>query len=183
MDKEVKKVFPIASIVSFKSARKLSSYLVRAKLYPLQRTVGSFKCNKPRCEVCINVIETDTFTRTVTGESFKINHKFNCDDRYLIYLLTCNQCRKQYMGKTVDSFRFKWNNYKCNCYKHAEAESVKQKHLYGNFMLEEHMQFVNDVSIIFTDKTDPTDPLKREQHWRHTLKALVPYGLNVSESV
>ena len=48
MDKEVKKVFPVALIVSFKSARKLSSYLVRAKLYPLHRTVGLFKCNKPR---------------------------------------------------------------------------------------------------------------------------------------
>ena len=95
MDKELKKVFPVAPIVSFKSARKLSSHLVRVKLYPLQRTVESFKCNKPRCEVCINVIETDTFTSTVTGESFKINHKFNCDDRCLIYLLTCNQCRKQ----------------------------------------------------------------------------------------
>ena len=47
MDKEVKKVFSVAPIVSFKSARKLSSYLVRAKLYPLQRTVGSFKCSKP----------------------------------------------------------------------------------------------------------------------------------------
>ena len=86
MDKEVKKVFPAATIVSFKSARKLSSYLVGVKLYPLQRTVGSLKCNKPICEVRINVIETDTFTSTVTGESFKINHKFNCDDRYLIYL-------------------------------------------------------------------------------------------------
>ena len=50
-------------------------------------------------------------------------------------------------------------------------------------MLEDHTQFVNDVSIIFIDKTDPTDPLKREQYWRHTLKTLVPYGLNVSESV
>ena len=129
MEKEIKKVFPIAPMVSFKSARKLSSYLVRAKLYPLQRTVGSFKCNKPRCEVCINVIETDTFTSTVTGESFKINHKFNCDDRCLIYLLTCNQCRKQYVGQTIDSFRFRWNNYKCNCHKHANGESVKQQHL------------------------------------------------------
>ena len=35
LDKEVKKVFSPAPIVSFKSARKLSSYLVRAKLYPL----------------------------------------------------------------------------------------------------------------------------------------------------
>ena len=44
MDKEVKKVFPVAPLVSFKSAQKPSIYLVRAKLYPLQRTVGSFKC-------------------------------------------------------------------------------------------------------------------------------------------
>ena len=41
---------------------------------------------------------------------------------------------------------------------------------------------VNDVSIIVIDKTDPIDPLKREHYWRHTLKALVPYGLNISES-
>ena len=39
MDKEVKKVFPVAPKVIFKSAQKRSSYLVRAKLYPLQRTV------------------------------------------------------------------------------------------------------------------------------------------------
>ena len=50
-------------------------------------------------------------------------------------------------------------------------------------MLEEHTQFVSDVSIIFIDKTDLTDPLKKEQYWRHTLKTLVPYDLNVSESV
>ena len=163
MDKEVKKVFPVAPIVSFKSAWKLGSYLVRAKLYPLERTVGSFKCNKPRCEVCINVIEVDTFTSTATGESFKINHKFNCDDKCLIYLLTCNQCRKQYVGQAVDSFHFRWNNYKCNCHKHTKGESVKQQHLYDHFMLEDRTQFVNDVSIIFIDKTDPTDPLKRKQ--------------------
>ena len=183
MDKEDKKVFPVAPIASFKSAWKLGSYLVGAKLYPLERTVGSFKCNKPRCEVCINVIEVDTFTSTATGESFKINHKFNCDDKCLIYLLTCNQCRKQYVGQAVDSFHFRRNNYKCNCHKHAKGESVKQQHLYDHFMLEDHTQFVNDVSIIFIDKTDPTDPLKREQYWRHTLKTLVPYGLDVSESV
>ena len=183
MDKEVKKVFPVAPIASFKSARKLSSYIVRAKLYPLQRTVGSFKCNQPWCEVCINVIETDTFTSTATGESFKINHKFNCDHKCLIYLLACNQCRKLDVGQTVERFCFRWKNYKCNCRNHAKGESVKQQYLYDHFMLEDHTQFVNDASITFIDKTDPTDPLKREQYWRHTLKTLVPHGLNVSESV
>ena len=67
MDKEVKKVFPVAPIVSFKSAQKLSSYLVRAKFYPLQKTAGSFRCNKPRCEVCININETDACTSTTSS--------------------------------------------------------------------------------------------------------------------
>ena len=41
MDKEVKRVFTPKLVISFRSARKLSSYLVTAKLYPTERTVGS----------------------------------------------------------------------------------------------------------------------------------------------
>ena len=50
------------------------------RLYPLGRTVGSRQCKKRRCEVCANVAETETFSRTVTGETFQINHKLSCDD-------------------------------------------------------------------------------------------------------
>ena len=88
MNQEVKNVFTPGPIVSYRCARKISSYLVRAKLYPLERKVGSVKCGKSRCEVCLNIQETDTFTSTTTGESFKINHKLNCDNNCLIYLLT-----------------------------------------------------------------------------------------------
>ena len=56
MDKEAKKGFTLAPIVSFKSSRKLSSYLAKAKLYPWSRTVASFKCNKSRCEVYVKVL-------------------------------------------------------------------------------------------------------------------------------
>ena len=124
----------------------------------------SLKCIKPRSEVCVNVIETDTFLRVATGENFKINHKLTCDDKCLIYLLTSNRYRKQYVWQTVDSFQLRWNNYKCNYQKHAKGELVNQQHLYDHFILEDHTQFVNDVSIIFIDKTDPSDPLKREYY-------------------
>ena len=40
----------------------LSSYLVGAKLYPVERKVGPCKCNGKRCEVCKYVLEIDTFT-------------------------------------------------------------------------------------------------------------------------
>ena len=41
MDKEMKRVFTPRPTVSFRGVSKLNSYLVRAKLYPLERTVDS----------------------------------------------------------------------------------------------------------------------------------------------
>ena len=43
--------------------------------------------------------------------------------------------------------------------------------------------FLNDVSITFIDKTDPSDPLKRGNFWQETLMTMVPYGLNIEDSV
>ena len=99
MNNQVKKVLSPKPMISFRSARKMSSYLVRTKLYPEERTKGSFKCGSKPCEVCLYVNETSTFASTVTGETYIINHKFNCNDKCLIYLLTCNCCKKQYVVK------------------------------------------------------------------------------------
>ena len=82
-DESVKRVFIPPPIVSYRSARKLSSYLVRSKLYPLERKIGSNKCDNFRCLVCNNIEETDTFTSAVRGASFKINHHLCCDDKYI----------------------------------------------------------------------------------------------------
>ena len=51
------------------------------------------------CEVCLNVNETSTFTSAFTVETHIINHKFNCNEKCSVYLLTCNCCKKQYMGQ------------------------------------------------------------------------------------
>ena len=183
MDNEVKQVFTPKPMVSYRSARKLSSYLVRAKLYPEERSKGSFKCSSNGCEVCLNVNETSTFTSTVTGDTYFINHKFYCNERCLIYLLTCNCCKKQYVGQTVNKFRFRWNNYKSNFRKHQQGERCMQQHLYEHFCNSDHNCFTSDVSITFIDKTDPSDPLKREDYWRRTLKTMTPFGLNIEDSV
>ena len=67
------------TMVTFRSSRKLSGYLVRAKLYPLERVTGSCKCHGKRCAVCLNVNETSTFSSSVIHETYKINHKFDCN--------------------------------------------------------------------------------------------------------
>ena len=169
-------------MVSYRSATKLSSYLVRAKLYPLERKRGSYKCGSLRCLLCNNIEETDTFTGTVTGESFKINHHLCCKDKCLIYLLTCKVCKKQYAGKTVDRFRLRWNNYKESDRKFLRGEKIKQKSLHEHFLSYSHQSFEEDVSICLIDKTDPSDPHKREHYWMRTLKTIAPFGLDTEET-
>ena len=91
MNDKVKKAFTPGLMLSFRGARMLSSYVVRAKLYPLETFGGSFKCNGKRCQVCINVAENNTFSSSVDKREYVINHSFNCNDKCIIYFLTCNK--------------------------------------------------------------------------------------------
>ena len=79
-----------------------------------------------------------------------------------VYLLTCNKCFKKHVGQIVDEFRRRWNNYKSNDRKFQRLESCRQEHLFSHFSMASHDGFFNDVSITFIDKTDPSDPLQRE---------------------
>ena len=183
MNVEVKQTFTPVPMVSYRSYRKLSSYLVTAKLYPIEKIVGSKGCGKKCWKVCVNVCETDTFTSTVTGETFKINHKLDCDDKCLIYLFTYECCGKQYVGETTGEFRFRWKNYRCNDRKYTKNEECFQEHLFRHFHSGEHTGFLGNVKITLTDKTDGQNPKKREDYWRRTFKIYAPFGINVEDSV
>ena len=58
-----------------------------------------------------------------------------------------------------------------------------QEHLFSHFSMAGPGGFLSDVSITFIDKTDLSDPLRREDYWRQTLKTMVPHGLNIVGSV
>ena len=83
-DETVKRVFTPFPMVSYRNARKLSSYLVHAKLYPLKRKRGCYKFGSSRCQVCNNIEETETFVSIDTEENFKTNHHLCCNDKCLI---------------------------------------------------------------------------------------------------
>ena len=58
-----------------------------------------------------------------------------------------------------------------------------QEHSYEPFCSKNHNCFISDISVIFIDKTDPSDPLKRKDYWGSTLETMAPFGLNIEESV
>ena len=123
-------------MISFRSSRKLSSYLVWARLYPLERTIVSFQCKGKWCQTCHNVKEADTFISKITGKTYMINCRLNCNDKCLVYF-TCKVCLKENIGKTVDEFRYRWNNYK-------NSKSMQQL-LFEHFSEEGHHSFLKDV--------------------------------------
>ena len=77
----------------------------------------------------MNVTESNTFSISVYKKEYVINHSFNCNGKCIIYLLTCNKCKMQYEGKTVDDFRLRWNDYKDNNRNYLRKEASKQQHL------------------------------------------------------
>ena len=123
-------------------------------MYPVKRKTRSCKCKGNRCQVCLNASETETFTSTVTHTSYKIKHNSHCNDKCLIYLLTCKTCLKKYVGSTTDCFKYRWNSYKCNDRKYARDEACLQKHLFEHFNSEGHNEFLHDVSVTLINKTD-----------------------------
>ena len=143
VDSKTKSVFTPVPFVYFRSVRNLRSFLVRPKVYPLERKVGSAKFNGKRCQVSLNINKTDTFQ---TKQKYKTNHHLNCNDKCLIYLLSCKVCGLQYVGSTTDKFRFRWNNYKKNDRKALRGEEHMQPEFFEHF-----------------DKTDGSDPTRKEE--------------------
>ena len=76
-------------MICFRRPRNLKDHLVRAKLGKIEETTGEmFKCGKKRYKLCDSIVVSTTFQSTVQGRTFCINHRFDCDSRGVVYLIT-----------------------------------------------------------------------------------------------
>lgn len=85
-----------------------------------ERTVGSIQYIKVDLKFALMPLKKIIFSSTVIGETFQENHELNFDDKYLIYMLKCKICEKQYVGETHDLYRLKWNKLQGQCRKVSE---------------------------------------------------------------
>ena len=58
-----------------------------------------------------------------------------------------------------------------------------QEHISEHFNSEGHTVFLENVSVTFIDKTDLENPEKRENYLIDTLKTMIPWSLNILNSV
>ena len=90
---------------------------------------------------------------------------------------SCKVCGLQYVGSTTNKFRLRWNNYKENNRKVKRGEEHMQPLVFELFSSNDHNGFIEDCSITLIDKTDGSDPTKREKYWGKILKTVTPYRL------
>ena len=82
---------------------KLSSNTVRNQ--NSEEAKGCFKCNKKRCDLCQHYLIQDTkFQSFASNRIYRINQQLSCTSKNVIYLASCNLCRKQYVGSTSTEF-------------------------------------------------------------------------------
>ena len=84
------------------------------------------------------------------------------------------------LGQTLrDSL--KCNNYNFSQTIVSEGGTPKQNNSHQHFLSENHHGPLKDCEVRLIDKTDPSDPTRKEFFWMQKLKTLAPLGLNKEE--
>ena len=78
----------------------------------------------------------DSFSSHVTGTSYTVNHRLDCNSRNVVYLINCKVCGLQYVGSTTTKFRLRFNNHKSRLRAHSKmsaANKGKDDTIYKHF--------------------------------------------------
>jgi hypothetical protein len=103
----------------------------------------------------------------------------HCKTDNVVYILSCNYCKKQYVGETKRSFIVRLKEHMRDVVKKIDSPVAKHFNLPGHS--------VDNIvpNIIEYFKLDPTTTQAtrirkdREKHWIHCLRTMEPQGINV----
>ena len=138
-------------------------------------------CNWTRCLCCQQLISTTKFKSNQANKTFKIYHRVNYKSGFIIYLLECDICNIEYVGKSETLFNVRLNNHRKDV-KNPNVIPVSK-----HFNQHDH-EFNNHGKIIIIEQirniyTTSTEALReRLKHWENfwilKLETLAPLGLN-----
>ena len=112
-------LFQEEPITAFKRNRNLkeligSNCIEKGKVKRAKYTFIIGKCSpclSKTGNLCCSQLTSMTFISQQTNKN-KIYHKVNCKSEYVIYLMDCTLCNKQYVGKAETAFNIRVNNHR-----------------------------------------------------------------------
>ena len=129
---------------------------------------------------CKHVRNTNTFQSNTKKRIFKIHHRVNCRSKFIIYLLECNRCKIQYVGKSEWSMNIRINNHRKDVLKEDSISVCRHFN-------ETRCTFKDNAKITIIEMLKQQDKRltqmrrvleDREDFWIKTLKTLTPNGFN-----
>ena len=187
---ELKERFQSSPIIAFRKNKNLKQIIGSNTIEHNKKLIRSNNKVNGKSSTCLSntrtlcckqVVSTTSFESNQTNRVFKIFHNINCISTFLIYLLECNICNIQYVGKSETTFNIHLNNHRKDV-KDSSALPV-DKH----FTLPGH-DFNKNAKLTLIEKLTNTNKVatetlkerlkNRENFWIIKLRTLTPNRLN-----
>ena len=187
---ELKERFQSSPIIAFRKNKNLEQIIGsntiehNKKLIRSNNKVNgkSSPClSNTRTLCCKQVVSTTSFKGNQTNRILKIFHNINCKSTFLIYLLECNICNIQYVGKSETTFSIRLNNHRKDV-KDPNALPADKHFTLPGHDFNKNAKFTLIEKLTSTNKV-ATETLKerlknRENFWIMKLRTLTHNGLN-----
>ena len=186
------KIYPPESppSVTYRQPRNLKQILIRSSLreLPYSNTEdlddlpqpGCYKHNHNRrgrkCELCPRLLEGEKFTSNFTGITYKIRRHFTCKSRYIVYLVSCQACNKQYCGSSTQ-------------FMHVRHSGHRQEIINGTTAVGRHFAScgLENMNIQIIDSVKAEEHmalLNLEGYWQNILATFVENGnINIRDEL
>ena len=77
------------------------------------RPPGNFRFHDKNCVTCKRMTDGRTqYSSSKTSRQYNISRHYTCKSRYIVYLVTCTLCQKQYCGQTRRSMAERHRNHR-----------------------------------------------------------------------
>ena len=140
-------IFNKPPLVAYRRPKSLRDRLVSTKLNGTTDNAliprGCIPCQRPKCSWCNKINETPTFKSTSNNKIFTIFHFLDCQSSWVIYIIECNTCKLQYIGKSETRFNLCLNNHRNHIKKGVNSCELTE-HFLNNVR---SYNFNNDVTI------------------------------------
>ena len=97
-------------------------------LNPLKINNGFHPCGHPSCELCSMGISQNNISFE-NGKVFYIKGNFNCNSKFIIYVICCLHCDKKYIGE-CEALRARMNLHKSNTRVSDNRNLLVNKHIH-----------------------------------------------------
>ena len=159
-DPHLKEVFPLPPLVAYKRPPNIKEKLIRAKVPPLapnrpiRKIPGMKKCTK--CPICPFVQPGKSVKSTSNNTIIDINTSVNCQSQNIIYCISCQNCRMQYIGESERSLQQRFSEHKGYAINKHLTKATG-----AHFNLPGHS--ASDMKVTILEKVHSMDPLVRKE--------------------